>query len=263
MSRILDLEKVEENLFLGNNEIAHTGLPNIFGGQIAAQSLKAAGLTVESERLPHSLHGYFLRPGERSDPVVFRVERDRDGRSFSARRVRAIQHGRVIFDLTASFHLSEPGPEMAPPILEDVPEPQACPPESDISNHPAVDSRAVGGVATGDGSRRSSPLLWVRCREPLDDYHLDHCCALAYMSDISSGFAGEEIQGHGGASIDMSMWFQGRVRADDWLLLRMWPVLAGGARGLYQGSIHDRRGSAGAMFTQQCLLRPTTVALGH
>jgi acyl-CoA thioesterase II len=263
MAKILDLEPIERDLFRGENEPADTGLPNIFGGQIAAQALKAAGLTVDAERSPHSIHGYFLRPGRRSDPVVFKVERDRDGRSFSARRVRALQDGKVIFDLTASFHIDEQGGSLSPPIAAGVAGPDQCPPEAPVSNHPAVESRAVGGQE-GPVGRRFSPTLWVRCRDDLGDNGLDHSCVLAYMSDISSGFAGaESITGAGGGpSIDIAMWFQTPVRTHEWLLLHMWPVLAGGARGLYQGTLHSREGAVGAIFSQQALLRPPATDSG-
>ncbi len=261
MTELLALETIERDLFRGRNEIPDNGHRNIFGGQIAAQALKAAGMTV-TDRWPHSFHGYFLRPGRRASPVIFKVERDRDGRSFSARRVRAIQDGKVIFDLTASFQVDESGPELSPIPPEKPPEPEACPPEPFNSNFPAVEARMAAPVVLGPSGHEASPTLWVRCPDALGDHRLNHACVLAYTSDISSGFVGSPVRGQGGgASIDHAMWFQHPVRTDDWMLLHMWPALAGGARGLYQGSIHRHDGTAAALFAQQCLLRaPATAA---
>lgn len=258
LGELLALEELDRDLYRGINEFPQGDRPTLFGGQVAAQALMAAGLTVPAGRFPHSLHGYFLRPGVRERPVVFKVERDRDGRSFSARRVSALQHGAVIFDLTASFHVVEPGAEYAAPMPDGLAPPEACRPEPFNHNFPQVDARVVPPTSRDAEGREVSSTIWLRTRDRLPDDPLVHCCALAYMSDIGTGFLSLDVPGlpKGGPSLDHAMWFRAPIRADEWVVLHMWPLQAGGARGLYGGSMHQRDGTLGVMLTQEALLRP-------
>jgi acyl-CoA thioesterase-2 len=255
-AELLDLEAIDRDLYRGVNEYPDNGRPTLYGGQIAAQALMAAGLTVDPDRFPHSMHGYFLRPGRRAFPVVFRVERDRDGRSFSARRVSALQDGAVIFDLTASFQVAEPGGEFVTP-MPDAPPPESCPAEPFNDNFPNAEARVVPPFRVDDEGVMRSSTVWMRVREPLGDDRLRHACALAYLSDIGTGFQALEIEGlsKGGSSLDHAMWFRAPIRADSWVLHRMWPLHAGGARGLYGGTMYQADGTLGVTITQECLLR--------
>jgi acyl-CoA thioesterase II len=258
MLDLLNLEQIDRDLFRGINEPTSTHRTHLYGGQIAAQALKAVGITAPEGRFPHSLHGYFLRRGDPKQPVIFKVERDRDGRSFSARRVSAVQDGAVIFDMTASFHVREPGGEYAVPIADGVPAPQDCPPDITNEAFPLLEVRMVPPTTIDDtGSERSS-TSWLRVREELGDDPLTHSCALAYLSDLGSGFMSLDLPGlpRGGPSLDHAMWFRAPIRADQWVLHHMWPLMAGGARGLYAGAIHQQDGTLGSMITQECLLRP-------
>lgn len=258
LSDLLHLELIDTDLYRGINEYPDDGRHTLFGGQVAAQALMAAGSTVAEGRHPHSMHGYFLRPGQRSHPVIFAVERDRDGRSFSARRVRALQGGAVIFDLTASFHVDEPGGEFVAPMPDDLAPPDECRQEHYNTQFPNADARMVPPVVEGEHGRVVSSRLWLKVREPLADDRLTHACALAYLSDIGSGFHRPETAGlqHGGASLDHAMWFRVPIRADEWVLSDMLPMHAGGARGLYRGSMFQREsGTLGVSFTQESLLR--------
>jgi acyl-CoA thioesterase-2 len=256
MSELLDLEELDRDLYRGINEIPDNSRPTIYGGQIAAQALKAAGLTVPDGRHPHSLHGYFLRPGIRARNVIFKVERDRDGRSFSARRVSAVQDGAVIFDLTASFHIDEPGAEYTTPI-GDAPSPDDCRPEPFEHNFPRADARVVPPTFIDAQGHELSSTMWLRVREKLADDRLTHCCALAYLSDIGTGFLSTDVPGlpRGGPSLDHAMWFRAPIRADEWVLHRMLPLQAGGARGLYTGSMFQHDGTLGITIVQESLLR--------
>jgi acyl-CoA thioesterase II len=258
MAELLDLEMLDTDLYRAVNEVPDNGKPTLFGGQVAAQALKAAGLTVPDGRLPHSLHGYFLRPGWRNRPVVFKVERDRDGRSFSARRVSAIQHGEVIFDLTASFHVQEHSGEYGVGMRTDVPPPEDCVAERFGDNFPLAEVRLVPPIAHNPDGVAISSTMWFRVKEDLGDDRLTHACAVTYLSDIGTGFALVDVPDlpKGGPSLDHAMWFRGPVHADSWLLFDMWPLMAGGARGLYAGSIHQGDGTLGAMMTQESLVRP-------
>jgi acyl-CoA thioesterase II len=260
MAELLDLELIDKDLYRGINEVPDNGKPTLFGGQVAAQALKAAGLTVPLDRAPHSMHGYFLRPGWRNRPIIFKVERDRDGRSFSARRVSAVQNGEVIFDLTASFHVTEPSGEYGVEMSTNIPPPDECRPESFGDNFPRAEVRLVPPVFLTPEGVAISSTMWVRVREDLGDDRLNHACTLAYLSDIGTGFSLLDVPNlpRGGPSLDHAMWFRGEIRADQWVLFHMWPLMAGGARGLYGGSMHQADGTLGVMMTQESLVRPTT-----
>jgi acyl-CoA thioesterase-2 len=258
IAELFDLEPLDRDLYRGVNEVPENGRPTLYGGQVAAQALMAAGLTVPDGRHPHSMHGYFLRPGMRAQPVIFKVERDRDGRSFSARRVCAVQDGAVIFDLTASFHVDEPGGEYTTPMRDGVPAPEDCNPEPFSHNFPNAEARVVPPTTRDENGVELSSTIWLRMREPLGDDRLVHSCALAYLSDIGTGFLSTEVPGlpKGGASLDHAMWFRTPIRADEWVLHHMWPLQAGGARGLYAGAMYQQDGTLGVTITQEALLRP-------
>ena len=258
MAELLDLEEIDRDLYRGINEVPPNDNPTLFGGQVAAQALKAAGLTIAADRFPHSLHGYFLRAGWRHRPVIFKVERDRDGRSFSARRVSVLQGGEVIFDLTASFHVLEPGGEYSRPMPTGWPSPEECSSEPFNVNFPLAEALLVPPTKlVGDGVEISN-RLWLRVNEDLGEDRLTHACALTYLSDVGTGFATIDVPDlpPGGPSLDHAMWFRTPIRADRWIMSDTWPLMAGGARGLYAGSMYQADGTLGAMITQEALLRP-------
>ena len=254
LAALLDLEVLDRDLFRGQNEEGAGARMSLYGGQVAAQALRAAGATVPADRLPHSLHGYFLRPGRVDRPVILHVDRDRDGGSFSARHVRAVQDGEVIFSMLASFHAHE---ESA--TLDAVPTRGAVEP-STLSSRPSpflVEVREVTPTRIGGGQVRHSDSLWVRASSPLPDDPLIHACAVAYVSDLGSGFGQVDVPNlaAGGPSIDHSLWFNDPIRADEWMLLELWPLKANGSRGVYSGSLRSEAGNLGALLTQEMLLR--------
>jgi acyl-CoA thioesterase-2 len=254
LAELLDLEHLDRDLFRGQNEPGARQRFSLYGGQVAAQALRAAGATVEPERLPHSLHGYFLRRGRVDRPVIFHVDRDRDGGSFSARHVRAVQDGEVIFSMIASFHSREGAVTFDGVTSRGGPDPETLPsrPSSVL-----FEAREVTPTRIGDGQIRHSDLLWVRAASELPDDPLVHACAVAYVSDLGSGFGQVEVPGlpAGGPSIDHSLWFQEPIRADEWMLLELWPIKAAGSRGVYSGSLRSADGRLGAVLTQEMLLR--------
>jgi acyl-CoA thioesterase II len=258
MAELLDLEELDRDLYRAITEYSAGERPNLYGGQVAAQALRAASLTVPSGRHPHSLHGYFLRSGRRGRPIIFKVERDRDGRSFSARRVVAVQDGEVIFDMTASFHVDESSGTFFPPMRQGLAEPGATIPERLSATVPSAVVSPIPPVRANRFGDPTSNRFWVRTRDNLGDDRLLHACALTYLSDIGSGFAMVDVADLplGGPSLDHAVWFQAPIRTDDWCLLDLTPMMAGGARGLYSGTIHSADGILGAMITQQILLRP-------
>jgi acyl-CoA thioesterase-2 len=252
---LLELELLDRDLFRGHNERGARDRLSLYGGQVAAQALRAAGATVPSGRLPHSLHGYFLRPGRTDLPVIFHVDRDRDGGSFSARHVRAVQDGEVIFSMLASFHEREAAATF------DAVATRGGAPADTLPARPSpllVDVREVTPTRIADGQVRHSDRLWVRAATRLPDDPLMHACALAYVSDLGSGFGQVEVPelSAGGPSIDHSLWFQEPIHADEWMLLELWPMKAGGARGVYGGSLRSEDGRLGAVMMQEMLLRP-------
>jgi acyl-CoA thioesterase-2 len=254
LAALLDLEVLDRDLFRGENEAGANARMSLYGGQVAAQALRAAGATVPPERLPHSLHGYFLRPGLVDRPVILHVDRDRDGGSFSARHVRAVQDGEVIFSMVASFHARE---ESA--TFDAVPTRGGTDPAT-LSARPSpflVEVREVTPTRIGDGQVRHSDSLWVRASAPLPDDALVHACAVTYVSDLGSGFGQVDVPNlpAGGPSIDHSLWFHEPIRADEWMLLELWPLKASSSRGVYSGSLRSEDGRLGALLTQEMLLR--------
>jgi acyl-CoA thioesterase-2 len=251
---LLDLEVLDRDLFRGENEESAGARRSLYGGQVAAQALRAAGATVPPERLPHSLHGYFLRPGRVDRPVILRVDRDRDGGSFSARHVRAVQDGEVIFSMIASFHAREESATFdAVPTRGGV-DASTLPPRPSPF---LVEVREITPTRIGGGQVRHSDSLWVRASTPLPDDPLVHACALAYVSDLGSGFGQVDVADlpAGGPSIDHSLWFHEPIRADEWMLLELWPLKASSSRGVYSGSLRSEDGRLGVLLTQEMLLR--------
>ncbi len=264
---ILDLERIEVDIFRGRSPEGR--LQRVFGGQVAGQALVAAGRTVVPERAVHSLHAYFIRPGDPQVPIVYTVERTRDGRSFSTRRVTAIQHGQTIFTLSASFHVVETGLE------HQVLAPEAPDPDSLVRRAPAgfEDDAAARPIEIlrVDGARSEVPIdgpdgrrstVWLRARDQLPDDPLVHVCAVAYASDMT--LLDSVLLGHGlswddermtVASLDHAMWFHGPFRADEWLLYAQESPAASGARGLAQGRIFRRDGRLVVSVVQEGLVR--------
>jgi acyl-CoA thioesterase-2 len=271
---LLDLEQIEVNIFRGRSPDERR--QRVFGGQVAGQALVAAGRTVPDDRPVHSLHAYFIRPGDPSVPIVYTVERVRDGRSFTTRRVSAIQHGRTIFTLSASFHAPEPGPEHADPI------PQAPPPDQVERNAdrltrllgevPAripgspIDVRSVGPMsveaARDPALRGTRNLIWLRVVGDLPDDPLLHVCLMTYASDLT--LLDSVLTGHGlsfldgrtaGASLDHAMWFHRPFRADRWLLYAQESPVAHGARGLARGQVFTADGNLVVSVMQEGLIR--------
>src|SRR5438128_507380 len=252
LATLLDLEELDRDLFRGRNGDHGEPRYSLYGGQVAAQALRAASHTVDGGRMPHSLHGYFLRPGQPDHPVIFSVDRDRDGGSFSARHVRAIQHGEVIFSMLASFKAPEEAPTFEPPPRREVPPPD----EIDNSGWDAL-------VETRDVTRREyrghtiTDCLWCRVTTPLPDDPVLHACVLTYLSDYGGGFVLVDVPGlpMGGPSIDHVVWFHEPVRVDDWVLVDLHPERASDARGTYLGTLRGRDGTLAAVVGQECLLR--------
>lgn len=254
LGSLLALERLDRDLFRGRN--ANFGpRRTLYGGQVAAQCLIAAAATVEPGRLPHSFHGYFLRAGQSDLPVILEVDRDRDGRSFSARHVVAVQDGEVIFSMITSFQIER---DVAGGLFDqaprrDVPEPEAT---RRGGWNPLLEVREVTPTDFSKGV--FTDCVWARSLAPLDDDPLVHRAALAYLSDVGTGFGQQDaaLVGRGGPSIDHSVWFQQDIRADDWVLIDLRPVKARSARGCYEGSLRNREGALGATLYQEHLLLP-------
>src|SRR5581483_3902292 len=243
------------DLFRGHNAISARGRASRYGGQVAAQALRAAGATVDGDRYPHSLHGYFLRPGRSDRPVLLHVDRDRDGRSFSARHVRAVQDGSVIFSMLASFQRDDPSP-----TYDAVPTTHAPPPDQSMPGHGdrIVEMREVTPMRVEGDRIRYPDTMWVRVTAPLPDDRLVRACALTYVSDFGSGFGQVTVEGmpSGGASIDHAIWFHDDIDPEQWMLLELHPARASGSRGAYTGGLRDRDGLLGLFCAQELLLRP-------
>jgi len=277
--RLLELEPLEHNIYRGENRDIGTG--RVFGGQVFAQALAAAKKTVEDGREAHSVHGYFLREGDTRAPIVYFVDRPRDGRSFTSRRVTAIQHGEAIFHLSASFHLHEPGMDHQVP-MPDVPAPEDLEDELDViranaDKYPA----ALREIVTQDRPlefRRVHPrklferettdaagakrLVWLKLRERIPDAPILHQATLAYASDY--GFLPTSLQPHGVswrdprliiASLDHTLWLHRPFRADEWLLYVNDSPTAFGARGFVRGQVFTRDGQLVASAAQEGLIR--------
>lgn len=254
LATLLDLEELDRDLFRGCNAVGSAERRSLFGGQVAAQALRAAGMTVPADRAPHSLHGYFLRPGRADRPVILHVDRDRDGRSFSARHVRAVQDGEVIFSMLASFH-----EDQASGTYDALPTVTADPPTKGGGwmGENLLEVHELTPFRVEDGRLRFPDTFWVRVRTPLPDDRLTRACALTYISDLGSGFGQVQVPdlGSGGPSIDHAVWFQADLPADDWMLLHLVPNKAGGLRGVYTGVVRSPSGTLGLMCAQEVLFR--------
>jgi acyl-CoA thioesterase II len=256
---LLELEQLDRNLYRGRNPRDRSGSGfHLFGGQVAAQALRAATLSVPDGRLPHSMHGYFLRSGRSDIPTILKVEADRDGRSISARRVTAVQDGEVIFTLSASFEEIHDGPELQPSGLPDVPMPADLPQseETGFGHQGMFDIRPLSTYAAGS-EWRSQDSVWACTRDPVPDDPLLHACVLTYLSDIGSGMAElMHASAHAGPSLDHCMWYHRHIRVDEWVLFMMTPQSASHGHGLYSGALYGATGVLGATIMQESLMRP-------
>jgi acyl-CoA thioesterase II len=275
LQRLLELERIEVNIFRGASR--DIGSPQVYGGQVLGQALKAAYATVEPDRVAHSLHAYFLRRGDFNAPIVYFVDRSRDGHSFTSRRVTAIQHGEQIFHLSASFQLPQIGlehqlemPQVPPPeaLSADLPfgaESIAHFPErlrQKYLHERPFEFRVVPAALAATSSATAVQYFWLRTVDRLPDDDLLHRCLLAYVSDfhlLSTALLPHDRSALGSdlvmASIDHAMWFHWPVRVDDWLLYASDSPSASGARGFTRGSIYTRSGRLVASTAQEGLLR--------
>ncbi|MFD0306496.1 acyl-CoA thioesterase [Streptomyces sp. NPDC127119] len=280
---LLDLERIEQDIFRGQSRFAV--VPRVFGGQVAAQALVAAGRTVPADRHAHSLHAYFLRAGDAGAPIVYTVDRIRDGRSFTTRRVVAVQHGQPIFHLSASFQTYEEGmdhqtampPAPDPETLETTDEmlPRYLEAYGDqgvaqrmLEARAAVDLRYVDAppFASVGKPREPRSQVWFRTNGKLDgaiDEPLLHVCLATYVSDMT--LLDSVLLAHGrggwvtgdvvGASLDHAMWFHRPFRADEWLLYDQESPSASGGRGLGQARIYTRDGQLAITVIQEGVVR--------
>jgi acyl-CoA thioesterase-2 len=276
---LLSLERLEENLYRGQSQ--DLGWGTVYGGQVVGQALFAALHTVPSDRQVHSLHAYFLRPGDVKAPIVYSVQRTRDGASFTSRHVTAIQHGQPIFDMAASFQKVEPGfaHQSDMPV---VPQPEDVPSEQErlkpfVSHFPVamqerllaprpIEMRTVNEPdAMLAGPHPPERAVWLKATHSLPDTPMLHQALLAYASDFS--FITTALKPHGVtwltpgmqiASIDHAVWFHTPFRADDWLLHVMHSARSAGGRGLVSGRIYSREGILVASTAQEGLIRQRT-----
>ena len=253
----LDLEQIDRDIFRGHPGVWPADRVSLYGGEVAAQALLAAAKTVPSDRVPHSLHGYFLRRGDHTQPVVFMVDRDRDGRSFSARRVAALQNGEVIWEMACSFSVPVDGPEFTQPRRAGV---QAVD-DSIVAPWqwcPLLDIRIPAPPGRSEPRPTSVDRAWIRVNTPLSDDPLVHAAMHVYASDVTAGFGDLALDGvpAGGPSIDHAMWIHSIPRADEWVVYDCTPAKVGAHRGLYTGTAHDTEGNLVAIIAQEMLLRP-------
>lgn len=274
---LLDLESIDDNIYRGQSR--DVGGKSIFGGQVLAQALMAATRTVEPARIPHSLHGYFLRPGDTKSPVIYDVDRIRDGTSFTTRRVVAIQHGRPIFNMAASFQIEEEGFEHQAEMPQGVPPPEELTPELELRKRIAdklpekvrskflqpmpVEFRHVNPINPFAPEKRP-PLKysWFRADGAMPDDIRMNQAVLAYASDFA--FVGTSMLPHRltfmqrnlqVASLDHAIWFHRKFRADEWLLYVQDSPSASNARGFNRGQIFTREGVLVASVAQEGLIR--------
>jgi acyl-CoA thioesterase-2 len=272
---LLDLEQIEVNIFRGRSQPGL--LTRTFGGQVAGQAAVAAGRTAPPDRHLHSLHAYFLRPGDAGAPIVYEVDRIRDGRSFTTRRVVAVQHGEIIFNLSASFQTPEEGIEHQDQ-MPDAPEPESLPTFQErfapymegsfgewLRQPRPFDLRFVDEpppIAARTSFRSARQQVWMRTNGTLPDDPLLHACLVTYASDLTlldsvllrHGLSGwhEDVAG---ASLDHAMWFHRPFRADEWLLYDQVSPSASGGRGLARGEIFSSDGRLVVSVVQEGLVR--------
>ncbi len=273
---LLDVERIEENLYRGRNAAESE---HVFGGQVLAQAIASAYRTIGEARQLHSIHAYFLRPGDWNAPILYEVDRIRDGKSFTTRRVAAIQHGRAIFSMSSSWQRDEPGLEHSVP-MPDVPSPESLRSDKEAYaeiartrpdvkrfayRFDAIDSRQVENILMiHNAARPPYKHTWLKTRDPIPDNPEMHLCMLAYMSDLD--FMSTSMLPHGrspgggdrnfqGASLDHALWFHRPFRADEWLLFAKSSPSASGARGFVRGQFFNARGELVATAAQECLIR--------
>ncbi|WP_330457974.1 acyl-CoA thioesterase II [Streptomyces sp. NBC_00820] len=275
---LLDLEQIEEDIFRGQSRSAV--VPRVFGGQVAAQALVAAGRTVPADRPAHSLHAYFLRTGDPGAPIVYNVDRIRDGRSFTTRRVVAVQHGKPIFHLSASFQTYEEGLDHQAPMPAS-PDPAGLPTSQDrlrgydhldaavverfLEAREAIDLRYVDEPPYGKFGEPREPhsQVWFRSNGKLADDPLLHVVLATYVSDmtlldsvlLAHGRGGWAVGDVVGASLDHAMWFHRPFRADEWLLYDQESPSAYGGRGLGQARIYTQDGRLAISVIQEGVVR--------
>lgn len=270
---LLELEPIEVNIFRGTSPDEER--QRVFGGQVAGQALMAAVRTVDDDKTVHSFHSYFLRAGDPTAPILYEVDRIRDGRSFTTRRVVAIQHGRAIFNLQTSFQAHEEGFEYQS-AMPDVPAPESLPDfaaraekysdiDDDWFTRPRpIDTRFVTADA-GPGrprERTDNQQVWMRADGELPDDPNLHACVVAYASDMT--ILDTSLLPHGGyrhgeimmASLDHALWFHRPFRADEWLLFDQMTPSSRGARGIGRGQIFNQRGELVVSVMQEGLIRP-------
>jgi len=246
---LLQLEEKGERTFVAPYVFPEAH--KMFGGQLAAQALRAAGLTCSDQRIPHSFHGYFLRPGDTERPTEYHVEVEREGRRFSSRRVTALQRDQPIYRMTASFHLSEGGPSNQSPSA-----PAAIPPEEGRKWMPArlfsVDGRSAAQKTSAD---RTPTRFWIRCREEeLVLSPLWNACVLAYCADSTNAVNHFATSTHrASTSLDYAVWFHRLFRAADWMLVDLAPQIVARGRGFYRGAIYQQDGQLIASVAQETL----------
>ncbi len=273
---VLDLEPLEVNIYRGTNRDLGTG--RVYGGQVFAQALVAARRTVDDPREAHSAHGYFILPGDLTAPIVYFVDRLRDGKSFTTRRVTAIQHGQAIFNLSVSFHVSEEGPEHQLD-MPDAPDPNTLVTELELIRRDAdkipyplrdvltqdrpLDIRPVDPVDAFTAEKRPAMRqAWFKAIDLLPDDPAIHQAIVAYATDY--GLLVTALQPHGIAyrsrglqlaSLDHSLWLHRPFRADEWLLYSTDSPVTAGARGFVRGTIHSQTGELVASVAQEGLIR--------
>ena len=274
--KTLDLEEIEQNHYLATSP--NEGWQRVYGGQVIGQALVAASRTVSPNRSAHSLHGYFLRAGDTTTPILYKVDRIRDGKSFTTRRVVAVQRGQAIFTMSISFQIDEGGLSHQFDMPK-VPAPDSLPTEDELRREQAKSwPKEFQESFSGSSAIQVKPVdpvdllnpkptqavqrCWMRCGEPLPDDPRIHQCVLAYLSDWSLldtasrphgvSFMQENVQV---ASLDHAMWFHRSFRADEWLLYDQDSPSASGARGFNRGLIYNQTGKLVASTTQEGLLR--------
>ena len=275
--KLLDLEHLEENLFRGQSE--NIGGPRVFGGQVIGQALTAAVRTVPSKRFVHSLHAYFLRPGDMEYPIIYDVERTRDGGSFTTRRVVAIQKGEPIFDMALSFHKKEKGPSHQIDMI-DIPGPDECTSELEVKKkmidkvplkyrdfflrERPIEIRNLPGEGMFEEPKKKPPHkhVWMKAVGKIPDDVVQHQAILAYASDM--GLLSTSMNPHRlsfakgnvmSASLDHAMWFHRPFRADEWMLYSTDSPSASNARGFNRGSVYTEDGVLVASAVQEGLMR--------
>ena len=272
---VLDLRdagaRTTEDIFTGVSQAMPTG--RVYGGQVLAQTIVAASRTLPPERTVHSMHGYFLRPGDPADGITFSVDRIHDGRSFSTRRTQAFQSGVPIFSMIASFQDEDPGLEHFEPMPEGVPTPEDVAPVDVEALHPIsrrmlsaspVDVRHVNSpvYASVEGPHVPQQAVWMKLRRPIGDDPAVHRAALAYLSDLT--IQETILRAHGVAwnapglrvaSLDHAMWWHRPGRVDDWLLYVQESPNARGGRGLSTGRVYTRSGVLLASVAQEVMVR--------